>query len=156
MVITDADNITAKEKILIWESKLGKIKKSCSDISDHVMEQAKSSSTNIDKLWNYFKTNLLKTVDENVPSKMMRPKKLSPWINRNLTKQLKKKSLLFRKAKSSGKWEKYRHFSKEAKRNICKAEWKHVNNGTILNEITPSHLLVIVNLKDKITLELLH
>ena len=102
--------------------------KSCSDISDHVMEQAKSSSTNIDKLWNYFKTNLLKTVDENVPSKMTRPKKSSPWINRNLTKQLKKKSRLYRKAKSSGKWEKYRHFSKEVKRNIRKAEWNHVNN----------------------------
>ena len=92
------------------------------------MEQVKSSSTNIDKLWNYFKTNLLKTVDENVPSKMTRPKKSLPWINRNLTKQLKKKSRLSRKAKSSGKWEKYRHFSKEVKRNIRKAEWNHVNN----------------------------
>ena len=40
------------------------------------MEQAKSSSTSIDKLWNYFKTNLLKTVNEHVPSKMMRPKKI--------------------------------------------------------------------------------
>ena len=46
------------------------------------MELAKSSSTNIDKLWNYFKTNLLKTVDENVPFKMTRPNKSSPWINR--------------------------------------------------------------------------
>ena len=45
-----------------------------------------------------------------------------------MRKQLKKKSRLYRKAKSSGKWEKYRHFSKEAKRNIRKAEWNHVNN----------------------------
>ena len=92
------------------------------------MEQAISSSTNIDKLWSYFKTNLLKTVDENVPSKMTCPKKSSPWMNRNLTKQLKKKSRLYRKAKSSGKWEKYNHFSKEVKRNIHKAKWNHMNN----------------------------
>ena len=59
---------------------------------------------------------------------MTRPKKSSPWINRNLTKQLKKKSRLYRKAKSSGKWEKYRHFSKEVKRNTRKAEWNRVNN----------------------------
>ena len=55
------------------------------------MEQAKLSCTNIDKLWNCFKTNLLKTVNEHVPSKMMRPKKSSTWKNRYLTKQLKKK-----------------------------------------------------------------
>ena len=92
------------------------------------MEQVKSSSTNIENLWTCFKTNLLETVDKNVPSKMSRPKNSSPWINRNISKQLKKKNRLYRKAKSSGKWEKYRHFSKEGKKNIRKAEWNHVNN----------------------------
>ena len=134
MVVTDADikpqYTFCKPRKLFKFGKANwqEIKKSCSDISNHVMEQVKSSSTNIENLWTYFKTNLLETVDKNVPSKMSRPKKSSPWINRNISKQLKKKSRLYRKAKSSGKWEKYRHFSKEVKKNIRKAEWNHVNN----------------------------
>ena len=134
MVVTDADikpqyTFCKPRKLFKFEkANWQEIKKSCSDISNHVMEQVKSSSTNIENLWTYFKTNLLETVDKNVPSKMSRPKKSSPWINRNISKQLKKKSRLYRKAKSSGKWEKYRHFSKEVKKNIRKAEWNHVNN----------------------------
>ena len=79
-----------------WEQ----IKKSCSGISAYVMEQAKSSTTNIEQLWTYLKKNCWK-LDKNVPSKMTRSKKSSPWINRNLAKQLKKSTL----QKSKIKWQ---------------------------------------------------
>ena len=104
-----------------WEQ----IKKSCSGIWAYVMEQAKSSTTNIEQILTYLKKNCWK-LDKNVPSKMTRSKKSSPLINRNRLNNWK--SRLYRKAKSSGKWEKYRHFSKEVKRNTGKAEWNQVNN----------------------------
>ena len=87
------------------------------------------STTHIERLWTYFKENLLSTIDKHVPSKMSRPKKNLPWINRNIRKQLKKKCRLYKKAKASGKWDKYsRQFAREVKRNLRKTERDHVNN----------------------------
>ena len=62
MVVTDTDikpqYTFCKPRKLFKFGKANwqEIKKSCSDISNHVMEQVKSSSTNIENLWTYFKT----------------------------------------------------------------------------------------------------
>ena len=61
---------------------------------------------------------------------MMRPKKSLPLKNKNLTRQLKyeKSTSLKSKIKQHmGKYE-YKHFLKEIKRKIRKAEWNNVNN----------------------------
>ena len=78
------------------------------------MQQTKSGE-NVETLWTYFKEKLLAAIDSHVPSKMSRSKKSLPWLNRNFRKQFKKKHRLYKKAKVSGKWEKYKHFSREVK-----------------------------------------
>ena len=60
------------------------------------MEQAKSSTSNTEQLWTYFKEKLLETIDKNIPSKTARPKNhhhglTDIWV----LKQLKKKSRLY-------------------------------------------------------------
>ena len=66
-------------------------------------------------------------MDKNVPSKICRNKYTLPWVNLSLRRKLKKKARIYRHAKRSGKWEKYRHFQKECKREFRRAEWDHVN-----------------------------
>ena len=131
MVITDSDikpnySFSKPRKIYKFaKANWDEIKKICNQISLSVMQQTKSGE-NVETLWTYFKEKLLAAIDSHVPSKMSRSS--LPWLNRNIRKQLKKKHRLYKKAKASGKWEKYRHFSREVKRNLRKAEWDHVNN----------------------------
>ena len=133
MVITDSDikpnySFSKPRKIYKFaKANWDEIKKICNQISLSVMQQTKSGE-NVETLWTYFKEKLLAAIDSHVPSKMSRSKNSLPWLNRNIRKQLKKKHRLYKKAKASGKWEKYRHFSREVKRNLRKAEWDHVNN----------------------------
>ena len=43
-----------------------------------------------------------------------------PWVNRRLKTRMKTKDRLHKRAKKSGKWDRYRKFQKECKHNLDK------------------------------------
>jgi gentisate 1,2-dioxygenase len=49
----------------------------------------------------------------------------------HLKKMFKKKQRLYKQAKRTNKWNNYKHFQKEIKKQIRKAEWTYIND-TIL------------------------
>lgn len=102
------------------------LKKDCSKISKKICDLI-NGNTNIEELWSIFKNLILESVANHVPAKMSRSKKSLPWINNNLRKMLKKKSRLYKKAKSSNNWVKYKQFSKDVKRCLRRSEWSHTN-----------------------------
>jgi len=63
---------------------------------------------------------------------MVSSKNSTPWINRRVKQQLRKKARLYKRAKKSGNWSNYRKCQKECKKLIRKEEWSHVNN--IINQ----------------------
>lgn len=79
-------------------------------------------------LWTIFKSNILKSVEKNVPSVHRKNKYSLPWINYKLRRNLKKKARLYKHAKKHNSWSKYKQFQKECKKQFRSAEWNHVNN----------------------------
>ena len=63
-----------------------------------------------------------------MPSKICKNKYSLPWINCRLKKSMKTKARLHKRAKKSGKWDRYRKFQKECKKQIRQAEYKHINS----------------------------
>ena len=51
-----------------------------------------------------------------------------PWVNKKLKRSLKTKARLHRQAKKSGKWDRYRSFQCECKKQFRYAEVNHLNS----------------------------
>ena len=51
-----------------------------------------------------------------------------PWANKKLKRSLKTKARLHRQAKKSGKWDIYRSFQREFKKQFRHAEWNIINS----------------------------
>ena len=71
-------------------------------------------------------TSPLQTMDRYIPS----TKKHSrlPWINRPLLRLLRQKKRQYQKARTTQDWTKYRSIQKRCKREIIRAEWRHINS----------------------------
>ena len=63
-----------------------------------------------------------------MPSKVCRNKHSLPWVNRKLKRNMKTKARLHKQAKKSSKWDRYRKFQKECKKQFRQAEYKHINS----------------------------
>ena len=86
---------------------------------------------NIHELWETFKTELHKHLDDCIPSRNIRSKNSTPWIRHKERKLLKKKNRLYKQAKKTKKWSNYRHFQKECKRALRRAEWDYINTNIL-------------------------
>ena len=58
---------------------------------------------------------------------MVKSNSATPWIRGNVKRALRKKARLYKKAKSTKNWAKYRQYQRECKREIRRAEWNYVN-----------------------------
>ena len=65
---------------------------------------------------------------KNVPSKMCKNKYNLPWVNKKLKQSLKTKARFHRQAKESGKWDRYRSFQRECKKQFRHVELNHINS----------------------------
>ena len=83
---------------------------------------------NVEILWTKFKNALKETIDKNIPSGTAKKRTRLPWIGNPLLKELKKKKRLYRKAKQSKNWIRYKAQQKLCKRELRKAEWKYINS----------------------------
>ncbi|CAG2240290.1 unnamed protein product [Mytilus edulis] len=86
------------------------------------------NNATVQELWDTFKYELYVNLDKNIPSKLIRSKTSLPWINHKIRKMFKKKTRLYQQAKRTKNWSNYRHFQKECKRQVRKAEWEYINN----------------------------
>ena len=84
--------------------------------------------TNIDIMWNEFKTLLLSAIEGNIPSHTQRRNNRYPWINKEVKRLLRKKKRLYKQAKKTGKWENDRFLQKECRRQMRAMEWEYINN----------------------------
>ena len=80
----------------------------------------------VDEMWNMFKTEINNSVEKNVPSKFVKGNYSPPWLNRKLRNKLRKKAKLYKKAKSSKNWDKYKSFQKACKKSFRKAEQEYI------------------------------
>ena len=118
-------------------------------LSNQVSEQVKSD-TDIENLSNTFKCGINKSVEKNVPSKMCKNKYNLPWVNKKLKRSLKTKARLHRQAKKSGKWDRYRSFQCECKKQFRHAEWNHINSVILTIKIL-NRFGNMLNVKNKTT-----
>ena len=91
------------------------------DLTKTIVDMYKKGN-NIHELWETFKVELLKHLDECIPSRNIKSKHSVPWLKHRERKLLKKKKILYRQAKKTKKWTNYRHFQKECKRTLRSAD----------------------------------
>ena len=84
--------------------------------------------TNVDIMWNEFKTLLLSAIEGNIPSHTLRRNNRHPWINKEVKRLLRKEKRLYKQAKKTGKWENDRFLQKECRRQLRAIEWEYINN----------------------------
>ena len=90
-----------KRKILLWKNAdMDIIRTEVSKLSDH-MSTEYTSSSDVNTMWDNFKTSCLSIMEDNVPSKMTSSRFSQPWINRRLKRMSRRKKRAFRKAKQS-------------------------------------------------------
>jgi hypothetical protein len=81
------------------------------------------TGSSVQILWDIFKTELFEYLEKHIPSKLIRSKSHLPWINHKIRKMFKKKTRLYHQVKKTNKWTNYKHFQKEFKSQVRKAEW---------------------------------
>ena len=137
MVIVDTDTkpFYTKQRprkcFIFSRANLVQLKTNISETSAEI-QRLYNLGKSVHELWNTFKGDLNTGINENIPSKMKKSKQSTPWITRNLKRQMKRKARLFKKAKRTKNWTQYRKFQKECKRQLRQAEWTYIN--TVINE----------------------
>lgn len=120
-------NETPKRKhFLFGKADWPSLKSKCSELSTRIKFLSENGITMKD-LWETFKTSLMSSVNDNIPSKTFSGKKSLPWLNHKLKKMQRRKQRLYRQAKKTSNWSNYRHYQKECKRAYRRAEWSYIN-----------------------------
>ena len=107
-----------------WQGLNESISSDLANIVQSMISQGKP----IDDVWTCFKTTLLLKVENFVPSKMKGGRSKIPWLTKDIKRVLRKKQRLYKQAKNTNSWSNYRHFQRECKRSIRKAEWTFIND----------------------------
>jgi hypothetical protein len=95
------------------------------------IKDKKNEGNTIHQLWDTFKENLFETMNRYIPNRESRARSTTPWIKNKQRKMIKRKQRLYNKARKTIKWANYRHYQKECKRNLRKAEWEYINSNII-------------------------
>ncbi|CAG2252996.1 SMARCAD1 [Mytilus edulis] len=106
------------------------IKEKLNDI--HLNNITNLENLTMDELWDNFKTKVLKTMEESIPTKMINnTKQKLPWINKEIKSLIRKRNKLFKKMKtdSHSKINKqYRETKKLLQKETRKAYWTYLEN----------------------------
>ena len=81
-----------------WEQLKANVKKNSAEIV-----QLDKCGSSIHQLCQTFKTDLMKAIEANIPSRMKTSKYSIPWITRDVKRALRRKARLYKKAKKSNK-----------------------------------------------------
>ena len=133
IVVVDSDTkpFYSKQKprkcFLFSKTNWNELKAKISSISNNIIEMYETGKS-IHELWNTFKTDLLQTINENIPSKMFRTNTSTPWIRGKAKRVLRRKARLYKRAKKTNNWTRYRKCQRDTKRDLRKAEWSYIKN----------------------------
>lgn len=104
-----------------WET----IKNDIEDLSKTITNMYKNATA--EQLWDYFKTNLLSTIERNIPHKMITSKKKLPWVNDELRIMINKSKRLHKKSKKNpSSIQKYKDMKKTLQTKMRKAYWEYI------------------------------
>ena len=100
------------------------IKSDLEDTLKKIININNDAKSTVNEMWKLFKNNLTKSINKNIPHKMLTYKHRLPWIHNKLKKMINKKNKLYFKMKKDKKYkEKYR----ELKHQVQK-EQRHTYN----------------------------
>ena len=88
------------------------------------------SETNANDLWNEFKDRVQKSVEKNVPSKIVRNRSRSPWITQQIRRYHRKKQRAYNRAVKSNStedWKRFREIRKVVKKETRKSYRKFIS-----------------------------
>ena len=124
IVVTDIDTkpYYQKEKTTLGNLIYGQKQFGNPDTLTPNIQEMADSRSNRNDIWNTFKQHLFKCLDKHIPSKIIKSDNRLPWFNHKIKKMLRKKQSLYNQAKRTKNWSNYKHYQKEFKRQIRKAE----------------------------------
>ena len=105
------------------------IKKDIIEMTPLLSEISKTNNTQ--EMWDYFKTNLLKTIDKNIPQKTNSSRYNLPWITRDLRRAIRKKQRIYNMAKKSNSkesWIYFKQLRKDITDKLRNSYWEYLNN----------------------------
>ena len=111
-----------KRKIKLWKkADEEKLRKECNVFKILFLKKYNIKS-NIEELWNFIKTNLIKIMEDNVPTKTASTKRHQPWITTTTKRLLRKKQRWLTKARKSNSknvWNIYKKIKGECQK-VCR------------------------------------
>ncbi|KAK3093897.1 hypothetical protein FSP39_021583 [Pinctada imbricata] len=109
------------------QSNWDKIRIDIKEMTDNMLENYKTKD--IDQTWNYFKNTLLKSINENTPTKTITSKMKLPWITNQLRLQINRNKRLHHKCKTNRSLTaKYKSNKKALQSDMRKAYWTYIEN----------------------------
>jgi hypothetical protein len=109
-----------------WDSIRNDLAEISSDFDDICLDMV-----DVNDMWTDLKCRINKTVDKNIPSKVITPNKKVPWVDRKVSSLLRKKKKAFDKAKvtdTADDWEVFRTLRKCVNRTARSNFRKYVRN----------------------------
>ncbi|KAK3087267.1 hypothetical protein FSP39_003845 [Pinctada imbricata] len=104
-----------------------KIRIDIKEMTDNMLGNYKTKD--IDQTWNYFKNTLLKSINENTPTKTITSKMKLPWITNQLRLQINRNKRLHHKCKTNRSLTaKYKSNKKALQSDMRKAYWTYIEN----------------------------
>ncbi|CAG2253343.1 unnamed protein product [Mytilus edulis] len=80
--------------------------------------------SNTENMWKYFKENIIKIIDQKVPTKMTTTKFTRPWINTNIKRLIRRKQKAYKKSRKTRKKrdrDRYKYLQQQTQMEIRKA-----------------------------------
>ena len=108
-------------------------------MSNNILEKFKIN-TNINTLWDYFKTKCTDIMEECIPSKTTSTRITQPWITKDLRTLSRRKQKLYNRAKRTHKtrnWNSYHAIKKLAQKKCREAYSSYINNIICSEEASP-------------------
>ncbi|CAG2226442.1 unnamed protein product [Mytilus edulis] len=87
--------------------------------------------SNIENMWKYFKENIMKIIDQKVPTKMTTTKFTHPWINTNIKRLIRRKNKAYKKSRKTKKKrdrDRYKYLQQQTQMEIRKAHKEYMND----------------------------
>jgi len=99
-------------------------------IAEKAFFQRGPMDKSVEENWSFFKESIVKTLEDNTPSKVIYSNKNLPWINRSVTHVIRRRNRAHKKAKNTNRkrdWIRFRNLRKETHHILKKEYWKYVN-----------------------------
>ena len=133
IVVTDVDiepqRIKEKQRQTIqWKKAMWPKIEEAMDKSLEIVKSLETKNAGVEEMWTEFKNSVHESVKKFIPSRIQKRNSKLPWVNGQTLRMIRKKRRMHSKAKKTKKWENYRFFQKECRREMRKLESDYINS----------------------------